>query len=446
MYKIFKRDEYIKEVYEPMMEQKKYEELKLVNEGLLKNLFGMVKNLFKKDWDTIKGDKNIIQAYREMDDALTGFSMMKMAKKGECNQIRQALVDFACDWYDMKMNNAKDTDEDPKPAKSMKFKNDTLRENLESLEKKIKDIAAGDEQMMKWANTLKEDMKTVINRSILDNVENEETKKELEKQIADAKKAQEEINKKMEEWQNEQLNAIQEDRKKLITDAGADPGAIKDDLLGDKAIQNLCDAFNKFREEKDKTKRKDLMMKDTMFGFKKLFTKEDYEDSKFDTTYKLMNSFYTSLAGNDVMTKFKETPGPSVQAMCISINAFIKDCVFENSDYSDTLPLMAKCAIISNGAISYSLPLNDAATKDPNSADAGNYFTDIIAIITKGGLLQINSNGKESEKPIKLPKNFGTNSKTLLNKIQSEAKKLKEEFEKNYNEQLKKLKLGDEQQ
>ena len=81
MYKIFKRDEYIKEVYEPMMEQKKYEELKLVNEGLLKNLFGMVKNLFKKDWDTIKGDKNIIQAYREMDDALTGFSMMKKAKK-----------------------------------------------------------------------------------------------------------------------------------------------------------------------------------------------------------------------------------------------------------------------------------------------------------------------------------------------------------------------------
>ena len=174
MNKILKRDEFITEVYNPMIEQKEYEELEAVNEGLLKTLFGIAKNLFKKDWETIKGDSGIIQVYKELDDKLTGFSLMKLSKKTECNQIRQALVDFACDWYDLKMNKAKEDDTDPKPAKSMKFKNDTLRENLSSLENKIKDIANGDEQMLKWANSLKEEMKTVINRTIYDSVNNDE--------------------------------------------------------------------------------------------------------------------------------------------------------------------------------------------------------------------------------------------------------------------------------
>ena len=88
-----------------------------------------------------------------MDDNLSGFTMMKMSKKGECNKIRQELVDFACDWYDLKMNKAKEDGTDPKPAKSMKFKNDTLRENIESMEKRIKDIAGNDEQQsIKSAN------------------------------------------------------------------------------------------------------------------------------------------------------------------------------------------------------------------------------------------------------------------------------------------------------
>ena len=69
--------------------------------------------------------------------------------------------------------------------KSMKFKNDTLRENLEAMEKKIKEIANGDEQMEKWANTLKDEMKLVINKSIYTDIQDEETKKELDKQFAE---------------------------------------------------------------------------------------------------------------------------------------------------------------------------------------------------------------------------------------------------------------------
>ena len=60
MDKILKRDDFI-----ILMEQKEYENLVSVNEGLLKNLFGVAKNLFRKDWKSIKGDPQIIRVYKE---------------------------------------------------------------------------------------------------------------------------------------------------------------------------------------------------------------------------------------------------------------------------------------------------------------------------------------------------------------------------------------------
>lgn len=430
MDKILKRDDFIKEIYTPMMEQKEYEELVAVNEGLLKTLFGMAKNLFKKDWETIKGDPTVIKVYKEIDDSLTGFSTMKLSKKGECNQIRQELVDFASDWYEKKINDAKKDDTDPVPAKGMKFKDDTLRDNLEATKEKINDICGDDEQMKKWANTLMRDMKTVINRSIISDINDEETRKELEKQNKEELKKQEDLNKKMEEFQNEQLTEIQKEREKLISDVEASP--VKSDILGDKAIQNLCGEFDKIRKEKND--KSNLIKNDEMLGFKSIFKDVNLDSKEFKTTYKLIDSFYTALNANDVMEKFNETPGQSVQAMCIAVSAFIKNCVFNDSDYGKSLPLMAKCAVISDGTVSYNLPLNDK-TGD----EAGNYFTDIIKIITDGQLKD--AKGKD----IKLPDNFKTSSKTLLNKIVSEAKKLKETADKNYNDKLKSLKLDNEE-
>ncbi len=433
MNKILKRDEYIQEVYTPMMEEKEYEELVAVNEGLLKTLFGMAKNLFKKDWDSIKGDPGIIEAYREMDNRLTGYSTMKLAKKDVCNQIRQELVDFACDWYDMKMNKAKEDDTDPIPAKSMKFKSDTLRENVETMEKRIRDIAGDDEQMLKWANALKDSMKTVINRTILDDIKDEEIRKETEekinKQIEDLKKE----NKMMEEFQNEKLKEIQKERQKLISNTKSKP--IKEDLLGDKAIQNLCNEFDNIRNIKDVDARNGKMKQDSTFGFKAIFNDEDYAKPEFKTAYELIDSFYTALGARDVMEKFNETPGQSVQAMCIAINSFIKNCVYGGTDYGKTLPLMAKCAVISDGTVSYNLPLNDK-TGD----DAGNYFTDIAKIITDGQMK--NAKGKT----IKLNNDFKKNASTLLNKIVQEAKKLKEDANKKYNDELERKKSETEKE
>lgn len=427
MNKILKRDDFINEVYNPMMEQKKYEELVSVNESLLKTLFGMVKNMFKKDWASIKcDDPEIIRIYKELDDNLTGFSTMKLSKKDQCNKIRQELVDFACDWYDYKMNHAKDNDADPKPAVSMKFKDDTLKSNFESVKDKIKSIANGDEQMQKWADILMNDMKVVINRSILEDIKDEEAKKELEKQIQEDLKDPEKVNKMMEEWQNEQLTKIQKERESLISDVEASP--MPSDLLGDKAIQNICGEFDKIRKSKEKS---ELFKKDETLGLKSIYTDDDYTDKKkFDTAYKLMDSFYTTLNADDVMKKFSETPGQSVQAMCISINSFIKNCLYGGTDYGDELPLMAKCAVISNGLVSYNLPLNDK-TGD----EAGNYFTDIVKIITDGQFEDTKG------KVIKLPDDFKKNSETLLNKIISEAKKIKEQADKDYNETIKKLNI-----
>ena len=430
MDKILKRDDFI-----ILMEQKEYENLVSVNEGLLKNLFGVVKNLFKKDWATIKGDSQIIRVYKELDDNLSGFTMMKMSKKGECNKIRQELVDFACDWYDLKMNKAKEDGMDPKPAKSMKFKNDTLRENIESMEKRIKDIAKDDEQMLKWANTLKEGMKTVINRSILEDMKDEEAKKELEAKIAEDMKKQEEINKVMEKWQNDRLKEIQTEREKLISNTKSTP--IDANLSGDKAIQNFYDEFDKIKNDRKNAKASkkntfDPLRKDTMLGFQSIFTDEDFKNKLFKTTYTILDVFYSSLNKNDVIKKFQEVPSQSVQAMCISINSFVKSSVYGDDSYKNTtLPLMAKCAVISDGIVSYNLPLN-GKTGD----DAGNYFTDIVGIISRQEFKKDTDN-----KDITYPDDFKTNADKIFKEIIAEAKKLKEDSDKKYNEKLKSLKF-----
>ena len=435
MSKILKREEYITEVYNPMMEHKEYLELVSINEGLLKNLFGAIKNMFKKDWETIKCDNpEIINVYKELDDRLKGFSMMKLTKKEECNQIRQELVDFAYDWYDMKMSRAKENDTDPKLAKSMNFKNETLKENIDNVDKKIKEIAGEDEQMVRWANILKDDMKIVINRSILAEMKDEEKKKEMEekvKQMEEAdKKRREGIEnemKAMEKEQNKMLEDVQNERNKMIANTGADPKTIKEGILGDRAVQNLCKDFENYKN--DNEANKDAFKNDNIFGFKKLFSDEDYNnEDAFNKTFELLNSFYTALGDQKVMVKFKSTPGQSVHAMCIAVNSFIKNCVYGGTDYSNELPLMAKCAVLSDPIVSYNLPLNDK-----EGDDAGNYFTDIVKLISNGKL-------KNTEKKvIKLPDDFKKNSTTLINKIIQEAEKLKEDSKTMMDKHNKKL-------
>lgn len=424
MNKILKRDEFITEVYNPMIEQKEYEELEAVNEGLLKTLFGIAKNLFKKDWETIKGDSGIIQVYKELDDKLTGFSLMKLSKKTECNQIRQALVDFACDWYDLKMNKAKEDDTDPKPAKSMKFKNDTLRENLSSLENKIKDIANGDEQMLKWANSLKEEMKTVINRTIYDSINNDDVKKEIDKQIEDDSKKIEEVNKQMAKWENDQLVEINKERETLISSFNSSPE--NGNTTGDKEVSKLTKPFLNTTKD-DVIKYAET---DNLLGLKKVFASANgkKEINMGDRSYNILDAFYNKL--NKDIKNFKETPAQSVQAMCIAVNAFVKSCGMKTPKFEkNTIELMARCAIISNGVVGYNLPLNDK-TGD----EAGNYFTDTLVSIM-GSTLKTKNN-----EDIKLPSNFTNNAKNLFDDVKKRAEQLMKEFNDKRDSDLKNIK------
>ncbi len=424
MNKILKRDEYINEVYNPMMEQKQYEELKMINEGLLKTLFGMAKNLFKKDWETIKGDSNIIAIYKELDDKLTGYSIMKLSKKDECNQIRQALVDMACDWYELKMNKAKESGEDPKPAKSMKFKNDNLRENLDLLQKKIKEIAGDDEQMLKWSQRLLDDMKIVINDAISPNIKDDDVKKELEKEKAETLKKSEESNKQMEKWQKDQLDAIQKEREALITNVNATPE--KGDVTGDKEVAKLSALF----KDHDKAKFIESAKNDVLLGIKHIFksTNGSNELKMSDRSFNILDSFYNKLNADSKL--FKDTPAQSVQAMCISMNSFVRMCGSTTGKFDESqIELMARCAILSNGALSYNLPLNDKTGND-----AGNYFTDRLGEIVSGKLKSVNN------EDIKVPSNFIQNAKDVFKKVTDKANKLKEDSEKKREQDLKTLK------
>ena len=289
--------------------------------------------------------------------------------------------------------------------------------------------------MLKWANALKEGMKTVINRSILEDMKDEEAKKDLEAKIAEDMKKQEEINKVMEKWQNDQLKEIQTEREKLISNTKSTP--IDANLSGDKAIKNFYGEFDKIKNDRKNAKASkkntfDPLRKDTMLGFQSIFTDEDFKNKLFKTTYTILDVFYSSLNKNDVIKKFQEVPSQSVQAMCISINSFVKSSVYGDDSYKNTtLPLMAKCAVISDGIVSYNLPLN-GKTGD----DAGNYFTDIVGMISRQEFKKDTDN-----KDIIYPDDFKTNADKIFKEIIAEAKKLKENSEKEYNKQLKSLKF-----
>lgn len=431
--KILKRDEYIREVYDPMLEKKWQEEVNMINEGLLKTLFGMAKNLFKKDWATIKGDSNIIKIYKEMDDRLSGFSTMKLAKKGECNQIRQALVDFADDWYEFKMNQAKDSGEDPKVAKSMEFKDTTLRDNLEATQKKIKDIAKDDTQMLNWANALLNDMKSVINRAIISEIQDEKVKKDAENQIKEDEKKSDELNKEQKQIQDEWMKDIENERSKIISNAKVTP--IKDDLMGDAAIKELVGDFNKIKEVKDKAQQqkknqveavKKAIQGNELLGLKSIFTEKEFEDKKaFKKAYDLMNSFYENLNKNENMKRFENTPGASVQAMCIAVNMFIKSCIYGTELDKNSLSLMAKCAIVSNDLTGYKLPLINPKETDPKKQV--NFFTNALDAIKNGKFQDVEG------KALKLVDDVQKQALKLFGKIQQQAEKMLKATTDKYN-------------
>lgn len=438
---VLSREDFINEIYTPMKEQKEYENLVAVNEGLLKNLFGKIRNMFVDDWKKINGNDDIKSAYKEMDDRLSGFTMMKMSKRSQCNQIRQELVKFATAWYEYKMNKAKEDDTTPEIAKSMKFKNDTLKENLDSCEKAIKDIADGDAQITKWANMLMNGMKSVVNQVILKDLDpnDKDTQERIKKENLEEIKKQEKYNKELEKFQNKQLKEIEKERGNLMKNNGIDT-VVDSELLGDAAMQKIYKEFDSIYQQKDDAdKLKNEISNSKLLGLSKLFDEESLKKNKaFKMSLNMMDAFYEAM--NKVGKKFVDSPGTSTQAMCVAVDAFIKNCVYETIDYPEKsqLELMARCAIMSNGAVSYNLPLSDEKVKDADGNDVQvNQFIFVINQMSSGKFFTAAKTSSGTK--ITVPADFKKNAETLTNKIVKEAEKIKEKAEKKYDDDLKKF-------
>jgi len=435
MDKILKRDDYIKEIYTPMMEEKEYEELKVINEGLLKNIFGSIKNLFKQDWSTITGDQSIIDRYKELDQELSGFTMMKLLKRDRCNQVRQQLVNFAEDWFDILASEADKGNGTIAPIESMEFEDKTLRKDLEACEKQIKTICDGDPQMIKWSQLLLNNMKHVINRAIINkDYADDASKKQIEDMEKEGKDAMNKENKEMEKVQKDSLTEIEKERVDLISKAGATP--VDEKLEGNKAVQNLCSEYNNIKDGVEKAKKnkqstKQPFKNSQILGFKNLLSDDDLKNNNaFKTTSALWDAFYAQLNTNENMKLFEQTPSRSIQAMCISVNIFIKSCVYGDQSYTNSLPLMAKCAIVSEGISSYNIPLS----KTKVNGKQLNYFSDTLGKLTAGKF----ENPTTKEK-LAISDDFKKNAKTLMNKIIKEAEKMMKETEDKYNSNSEKL-------
>lgn len=438
---ILGRNEFIREVYTPMIEEKEYKELQELNEGLLKNLFGRLKYaLGFAGWKTIKGDSEIIRLYKEFDDKLTGFTTMKLSKAKQCDKIRQELVDFADTWYELK------TKEDKKNLQmetSMEFEDENLKETLKTCKKNIEDIADGDNQMIKWSQLLTKNMINVINNAIKDDIEDEDVRKKIEKQTEEDEVKAKELNKKMEKLQNDELEEISKERKELIANAKSTP--IDEKIYGDKAIQNICGEFKKITDTEVRQNNGkdmiDILNKDKVMGFGSIYTPEDITNNidKFIASLTLTKAFYDSLNDRKVIDKFKETPGQSVQAMCIAVNSFIKNCVYGGNDYGKQIDLMVRCAIVSDGTVGFNLPLND------DEDNPGNFFTDTIELIASGkfGKTFIEKLEDTKEKIKNWFKNnepeFDRNAKAIINKIKLESEKVKKDAQKRHEDLVDKL-------
>ena len=90
MSKILRRAEFIK-CYD------KSEYRNSMNEGIL----DFFKTVFKQEWKSIKSKSSVIkQKLEKIDQGLSGFSLMKLKNSSKCNDIRQAICDFANDLLD----------------------------------------------------------------------------------------------------------------------------------------------------------------------------------------------------------------------------------------------------------------------------------------------------------------------------------------------------------
>lgn len=386
---ILKRDDFINEVYSRGNENE-------LNEGIL----DFVRTLFRGEWKKVKTDDTQLRdKLEEVDRNLKGFAATKLKKSGPCALIRQALCDFASTLLKSKKKEFEDGIKLQKLLMSFKDKDDisyddkrkiqgssqisdymkqfdikdkSLAEKLKIYVKRINDATDGDEELVKWADIMLDEIKLIVNDEIIrlyDKTENTEKKdRETEKAKEEAKKekeAREKLIKATDDDLSEEnlkkIKEIVEEREKALEGIKVKP--MKLDPKGGTRTYNLLKKGFKEKifslvEKPDENEIKKAFENDNFLGFKN-FTTDDKEKAKLLKTFiNVVNVAFDTIDkinNNKSDEYFKDIPSDAVQALYAGLVCFIGNAIFEKDLDEKTKILLARCAVGGDDTIGYGL-------------------------------------------------------------------------------------------
>lgn len=357
------------------------EDLEKLNEGIFTNLFGA---LFGKDmWSTVKGDSSIKKEFRDIDERISGFSLVKIKNPNASQNIRQTLVDWASDIYEKKseikekedvelkdllvsLKDKKDeekTDEEKEAKKVM----DDLKKSLDDIEKKYQkkiDEFTQDPDLKRWTNLLKEHMGDIIDKLLCGKYDEE---KKLAKDLEKAQKKKlerlEKKNKELEREQKEQLEKISKERNDVIIKCGAKPfdsnkkasdflKSVANEIKIDGLFEDNSVFDGKHRVVIDKFKNSKLK---ELLGID-----ENVDENKIFETLRYLNDIILSNVEKDFEKSFGDINAVSMQAAAVSYCNLLLSCIGEETKLDDSMKLcMARCAVLKNTLVGFGLPYPD---------------------------------------------------------------------------------------
>lgn len=390
-------------------------------EGLISTLFGGIKMLFKKDWDSVKcKNPTILEYLKSIDKNLIGYTFTKMQFSSECNNIRQNVADYFNDILDYKLLQIKkeeninkfieqenleneDEIENIDINKYLNLKDNTLLDSLKKYKENISSVCKQNRRLREYADQLLNSVVVFVNDIIIKELEQKDIDKskldEKKKKLKEEREKFKEIRNKMNELakkaSEDELKKLSDERDSNMRDIEVKPiGA----MSGDKSIDMIVKQFgNMLGEFKIKLNESELpkvyseiFRSDTHIGIKKSLEKVDWnfsENDGNDTPEGIYDKFLIKVILNKINTvykvvlknkdMFKDVPSASVQAMMISLsNVIIYGFIGDRFDIKNDTPrlsLLTKCVIDSDATIGFNLPLID-----PQKPDNGNFFVSIM--------------------------------------------------------------------
>ena len=287
-------------------------------------------------------------------------------------------------------------------AKYLNLKDKTLLDSLKKYKENISTACKSSPKLREYADQMLNSVVVFVNSIIIQELEKKGADKEkLEKKrkkIEEEEKKLEETRKKMDEEAKkageDALKKLSDERDKAMRKIGVDPiGA----MSGDKAVDSIASQYSGIMDEIKNKKLneelsvfaknfKDILKSDTYLGLQKSLEEIDWREDTDDVNalqqklyikvilYKI-NTVFDIIVKNKGM--FSEVPSASVQAMMVALSnaviyGFMGD-LFDIIKSDERISILTKCAIDSDATIGFNLPLID-----PKKPDNGNFFVSIM--------------------------------------------------------------------